>query len=119
MNLRVKVSNADIDELLGRYIDKRLRVALGRFGDRVGEVFVKLNGSYQCRITTELLPFGKFAVDESGSDLFSTIDTAIGRVGRRFRRELERVGEVRNVRESVRMPLMRHKHAPARRQYFG
>jgi hypothetical protein len=119
MNLRVQVSNADIDELLGRYIDKRLRVELGRFGDRVGTVFVKLNGSYQCRITTELLPFGKFAIDESGPELFSTIDSAIGRVGRRFRRELHRLREVRNGRDSVRMPLMRHKHASGRRQYFG
>src|SRR4051794_7898211 len=119
MNLRVQVSNAGIDELLGGYIEKRLRFALGHFRDRVGDVLVKVNGNRECRITTELLPFGKFVIDESGPELFSTIDRAIARLGRRFGRELDRVRQARKVRDSVRLMLMHQKHASGRRQYFG
>ncbi len=56
----------------------------------------------QCRISTEVLPFGRVAVEESDSDLFAAVDRATGRIGRLLARELERARHARVGRESAR-----------------
>lgn len=115
MNVRLRVNNTDVQELLRGYTDRRLRFALGRFGDRVGSVSVAVHGiegksgDSRCRIITEMIPVGRFSVDERGPDLFAAIDRATGRVGRRFRRELDRMRDAGRNRDSIRLdPLMRH-----------
>jgi hypothetical protein len=89
------------------YLERRLRFGLGRFGARVGQVTVRLGSDApaerQCRISGEVLPFGRVAVEERGFDLFATIDRATGRIGRLFGRELERVRDARVGREPVRL----------------
>ncbi len=73
----------------------------------MGQVTVRIGGDgpgeRQCRIRTEVLPFGRVAVEEKDPDLFAAIDRATGRIGRLFGRELERVRDARVGRESVRL----------------
>lgn len=108
MNIELRISNAGITQLLRRYVARRLHFALGRFGDRVGQVSVKLHGDVgrgidsKCRMTAEVRPFGAVSVDERDPDLFAAIDRAAGRLGRRFSRELGRVQDLRSGRQSIR-----------------
>ena len=107
--MRVATHIADTDHLaeaLKSYVERRLHFALARFGVRVGQVTVRIgtNGPAEnrCCISTEVLPFGRVAVEESDSDLFAAIDRATGRIGRLFGRELDRGREARMGRQSVR-----------------
>lgn len=106
MHIVTHITDADTSEALRCYVERRLHFALARFGARVGQVSVRIladgPGSSQCRITTEVLPFGRVAVEESDPDLFAAVDRATGRIGRVFGRELERCRQARVGRESVR-----------------
>ena len=107
MQISMHTSNADLGDAVRSYVERRLRFALARFGNRVGEITVKLGAAgrseSRCRISAEVLPFGRVEVEERGSDLFAAIDRATGRMGRLFGRELDRVRQARFGRESVRM----------------
>ena len=109
MRINFRVSNADIPDLLKRYVDKRLRFALSRFGPSVGDISVTVHGiagragESKCHITMKVLPFGEITIQESGPDLFAAIDRATGRLGRRFGDELERIQQMRRGRESIRI----------------
>jgi putative sigma-54 modulation protein len=109
MNLNLRIKNAEMHELLRRHIERRLRFALGRFGDRVGQVSTTVHGAEgrsgesRFQIRVEILPFGSFAIEERGQDLFSAIDRAAGRIGHRIGRELDRERQTRMTRESIRM----------------
>jgi putative sigma-54 modulation protein len=98
-------NEADLGSAFKGYVERRLHFALGRFGDRVGAIAVRImedGRSAHCRISTELRPFGRVSVDEVDADMFAAIDRATGRIGRVFGRELERARDARVSRESVR-----------------
>lgn len=107
MSVAIRVSDADIGEAFRMYVERRLRFALGRYGNRVGQVTVKVTGDgpteKRCRISTQVLPFGRVDVEESDPDLFAALDRATGRIGRLFGRELERARDARTTRESIRV----------------
>ena len=107
MNVAMHINDADLAQAFRGYVERRLRFTLGRFGGRLGSVTVRIGGDgptdKRCRISTEVLPFGRVAVEERDSDLFAAIDRATGRIGRMFGRELERVRDARVSRESVRL----------------
>lgn len=107
MHVAMHLNNADLAEAFNAYVERRLRFALGRFGRRVGQVTVRLGADgpteNRCRISADVLPFGRVAVEETDPDLFTAIDRATGRIGRLFGRELERVRDARVGRESVRI----------------
>ncbi len=106
MHVAMHVNDVDLAEAFKSYVEYRLRFALGRFGGRVGQISVRISGhgpaESRCRISTEVLHFGRVAVEESDPDLFAAIDRATGRIGRLFGRELERARDARVGRESVR-----------------
>jgi len=105
MQIAVRINNADIEEAVRTYVERRLRFALARYGGRVGQVSVQVtiekHGEKRCRISVEVLPFGRLAVEEKHRDLFAAIDRATGRVGWLFGRERQRNRRVRG-RESIR-----------------
>jgi putative sigma-54 modulation protein len=108
MNLELRISNAGIAELLRRYIERRLQFALGRFGERVSNVSVRLNASgraseSKCRITAQLRPVGTIAVEVRDPDLFTAMDRAAGRLSRRVAREVDRLSDLRTARETIRL----------------
>ena len=105
MHVAMHTNDVDLAEAFTSYVERRLRFGLGRA--RVGQVTVRIGaagpGHRQCRISTEVLPFGRVEVEERDPDLFAAIDRATGRIGRLFGRELERVRDARIGRESVRL----------------
>ena len=106
MQIGFRIQDIDAMEALKSYVERRLRFAMGRFGNRVGQVTVRLSrngGENECRISAELQPFGRVAVGESDPDLFTAIDRAAGRLGRLFGRELHRMRDARMGHESIRM----------------
>ena len=108
MNIELRIGNAGVADALRRYVERRLHFALGRFGDRVGGVSVRLYGSgntpnCKCRMSAELQPFGNVVVEERDPDLFTAIDRAAGRLGRRVARELDRIRDIKTGRESIRL----------------
>jgi putative sigma-54 modulation protein len=109
MNLRLRVTHAEAQELLRRYIERKLRFAFGRLNDRVEAIAVSLSGvadrsgDSRCRITTELRPTGSLSVEEHGPDVFGTIDRAASRVGRQLARRVDRLRTTRMGRESIRL----------------
>ena len=107
MQVELRTVNTDTAEVLRGYVERRLRFALGRFGELVEPVSVTVSrnarGEAICRISTHIVPFGRVGVRETDRDLFVAIDRAAGRVGRLFGRELQRAREVRIGRESIRL----------------
>ena len=107
MHVELRTVNTDMADVLKGYIERRLRFALSRFGARVGHVLVTISrepgGESTCRISTEIIPFGRVGVKESDPDLFSAVDRAAGRVGRLFGRKLQRARQALARRESIRM----------------
>jgi len=107
MRMAIHIDDANLAEAFRAYTERQLRFALGCFDGRVGQVTVRITGNEQaetrCRVSTEVLPFGRVAVEETDSDLFAAIDRATGRIGRLFGRELERGRSARAGRESIRM----------------
>ena len=107
MHVSMHMSDVDVAEAFTSYVERRLRFGLGRFGERVGQVTVRMSAdgptARQCRISAEVLPFGRVAVEETDPDLFAAIDRATGRIGRLFGRELERIRDARGGRQSVRI----------------
>jgi ribosome-associated translation inhibitor RaiA len=107
MQLELRIGDVDWNEILRNYVERRLKFALGRFGGRVGRVVVRAGarapGENHCRISAEILPFGRVVVQETDHDLFAAIDRATGRIGRKFGRELMRVREANTGRESIRL----------------
>jgi putative sigma-54 modulation protein len=98
-------NDADITAAFKSYVERRLHFALGRYGDRVGTIAVRIvadGPSARCRVSADIRPFGRVSVDESDVDMFTAIDRATGRIGRVFGRELERARDARVGRESVR-----------------
>ena len=106
MQVSLRTNNADLSEALRVYVERRLRFTLARFGPRVGQVTVRVEADGPnetiCRISTEILPFGRVAVEERDPDLFAAIDRGTGRVGRLFARELARARDWRASRDSIR-----------------
>lgn len=100
--------SAAVPTLLEQYIQRRLNFALSRFGDRVEDLSVRLcddsnPGESRCRIVATLTPFGRVEIEERNSDLFTAIDRAAGRLGRRVSRELDRIRDLRTSRQSIRL----------------
>jgi ribosomal subunit interface protein len=107
MQVELRTVKADIAEVLRRYLERRLRFALGRFGERVGPVSVTVSrddrGDATCRIRTQIVPFGRIEARDNDPDLFVAIDRVSGKVGRLFARQLQRAREARAGRESIRL----------------
>jgi ribosomal subunit interface protein len=107
MQISVHNKEADLDEALRSYVERRLRFSLARFGNRVGLVTARTGANSpnqtRCRISAEILPFGRVTAEEHGPDLFAAIDRATGAIGRRVARELGRLRDSRLSRESVRL----------------
>jgi putative sigma-54 modulation protein len=99
-------NDADLTGAFRSYMERRLQFALGRYGERVGEIAVRVTmeggGRSRCRISADLRPLGRVVVEETDSDLFLAIDRTMGKIGRVFGRELERSRDARTGRESVR-----------------
>ena len=98
MQVDIRARKVEVDDVLRAHIDRRLRFALGRFGERIAKVTVRLedaNGARggvdkQCQIDIALRPSGNVIVEDIDADLRTVIDRAADRAGRAVDRDLQR-----------------------------
>ena len=98
MQVDIRARNIDIDVAFRAHVDRRLRFALGRFGERVSKVtvrFLDANGTRggidkQCHMDVALRPSGNVLIEDVDSDLRVVMDRAADRAGRAVARDLQR-----------------------------
>lgn len=107
MQIRTYVSHSDVSDAFRTHIERRLRFALGRFGDRVGVIAVRFKSKgpagHRCHMSAQLSGFGRVIINESDFDLFVAIDRAAGKLGEQFGRTLERMRDAKVSRQSIRL----------------
>jgi ribosomal subunit interface protein len=111
MKLEIRVRHTGLPEALRSYVERRLRFSPGRFGGRVGRVTARifdLNGPRGgndkcCRLSAGVVPTGGLVVEATDADLYAAINRATERLGRSFRRHLERRRTAMTGHESVRV----------------
>jgi putative sigma-54 modulation protein len=97
--LRLSVQNAGgaVEAKLRAHIERRLSFALSSFGERIGQVVVRLSHPKpaqgdpleQCEIEVRLRP-RDLTVADTGADLFVAVENAAERLGRSVARAIER-----------------------------
>ena len=98
MNVKIEARNAEISRRSEEWIERRLRFALGRFGDRVRLAVVRLadlNGprggeDQHCRIEVSLVPSGSIMAEATDAEIELAVSRAAERVTRRIRDALDR-----------------------------
>ena len=98
MQVEIRSRKIEVDEALRAHVDRRLRFALGRFGERIVKVTVRFedaNGprggvDKQCRIDVALRPSGSVLVEDIDVDLHAVVDRAADRAARAVDRDLQR-----------------------------
>ncbi len=98
MRIGVRGRHVELTKGLLEHVERRLRFALSRFGQRIRLAAVQLadlNGprggvDKQCKVTVTLSPSGKVMVEATDADLHTSIDLAADRAERSVTRELER-----------------------------
>jgi len=96
MKIQIRSRDVAVPAVLRAHVERRLAFALGRFGERIGCVTVRLSdaggqpsGAAQCcRIEVGLGPRSERAED-TDADRFAAVDHAIDRVSRSVARALE------------------------------
>jgi putative sigma-54 modulation protein len=105
MKFGIRGRHIDLTELLLAHVERRLRFALSRFGQKIRQAAVQLtdlNGprggfDKQCKVTVTLSPSGKVIVMAIDADLHTAIDRAADRLERSVTRKLERAAGHRSA----------------------
>jgi len=98
MKIQIREREVDVTASLRAQVDRRLHFALGRFGARIGHVNVRFwdtggqrgGGRKACEIDVVLSRSGSVHVEDTGSDLFTALDSAAGRVSRAVAHAVDR-----------------------------
>jgi len=96
VKVEIREQNVQVTEVLRAHVERRLGLALGRFGDRIGRVTVRFSGpngqtgdpATRCQIDVRLRPQNVRAGD-TDANLFLAVDHASDRVSRSVARILE------------------------------
>ena len=96
MRIQVRARNVELSESLREHLGRRLGLALGRFGERIGKVNVRFTNAdarvggtdKRCRIDVSLRP-RSVTVEDTDADLFIAVDRATDRVSRSVARTFE------------------------------
>jgi putative sigma-54 modulation protein len=97
--IKIHIRNHDVDitDVLRIHVERRLGLALARFGDRIGRVMVRFShadgdgngGHKRCRIEVGLRP-QRVDAEDTDADLFAAVNHATDRASRSIARALER-----------------------------
>lgn len=98
MRLGIRGQLIAIDSSLRQHAERRLRLALSRFASPIRPVSVRtldMRGTRDgvdnsCRITVNVLPKGRVAIQETQHDWYLAIDRAPKRASRAIARDLSR-----------------------------
>jgi ribosomal subunit interface protein len=109
MHIELKLREVNPEELLMRYVERRLNFSLSRFGDRVGKVTTRIRVSdsstpeeITCRVSADLHPFGVILAEATDADVYTAIDRCVARLARRCESKCARPRSTRSSRTSVR-----------------
>ena len=97
IKIQIRKTVVDMTDALRTHLERRLGLALSRFADRIGTVFVRLShaagdgrGSHKrCQIEVGLRP-QRVKVEDTDADLFAAVNHAADRVSRTVAHALER-----------------------------
>jgi len=95
MKVHVWGHDVEITAVLRAYVERRLGLALGRFGERIGQVTVRISSTdvdRSCRIDVSLRP-RKLRIEGADADALRAVDYAAERVSSSLTRALERERE--------------------------
>lgn len=111
MHTELKLHGVSPEQFFRSYVERRLRFAVSRFGDRIGTVTTRISTPTQgpandvlCQISADFRPFGTITAEASDPDVFSAIDRCIGKFTRRCESKSARSRSRRPNRFSIRMP---------------
>lgn len=117
MHVELKTNAVEVIEGLRNRIDRRLRFALGKFGDRIGRVVVFLSDSNgprggidkSVRVLTRIDGVGLVVAMVVDSDWAVAVDRAAHRIGQNVSRALirQRQRKAAGIRSSDAAPLSR------------
>ena len=100
MDLQVRICPTDLAAALRSHIERRLRLRLGRWADRLGRVSVRINdvatreggAAMACGISVQVPLSGRTIRRETvDADLYAAIEYATERIGGSVERELEQL----------------------------
>jgi len=105
MVVDIRARNIEVGEALRVHVDRCLRFALSRFGDRVAKVTVRfddVNGARggvdkQCQLDVALRPSGNVLIEDIDADIRAVVDRAASRAGRAVERDLQRRRDLRRL----------------------
>lgn len=110
MDCDVHIHQMDLAGALRTYVQRRLRLKLGRHGWHVRTLKFRLteqesstgNGTKLCFLVAKLMPAGEVIITETNTDLFAAVSRAIERLKAALGRKVERQRSQGRRRESVR-----------------
>jgi ribosomal subunit interface protein len=102
MRLQIQGNDQALAQAMRSYIERRLRLTLGRYVGELAQVTVRVADAAArgrpgggCRVRAELVPSGRLVEHEVDDPcLFLAVDAAVERTGRSVRRAVDQ-GEVR------------------------
>ena len=97
MKIHLRERNVQVTDVLRSHVQRRVGLALGRFGERIGRVIVRFSDAdglrsrvdKRCQIEVGLRP-RSVRVEDMDANLFTAVDHASDRVSRSVARALER-----------------------------
>lgn len=106
MRLELRASESTLAQAMRSYIERRLRLSLGRYVDRLARLTIQVRESagpdggtdHSCRITAELVPSGTIRQETVNPCVFVAMDGAVERISRSVRRQLHRRDGEQSVR---------------------
>jgi ribosomal subunit interface protein len=111
MHTEVKLHHLNPERLLSEYVERRLSFTLGRFGNRIGRVTVRITSTpvgasdeFLCRMAADLHAFGTISAEATDPDVYSAIDRCAGRLARQCESKCARPRSARASRMSIRVP---------------
>ncbi len=100
MKIQIRGRNVELTKVLRTQVERRLGFALGRFGERIGQVLLQFSDTNdhrggvdkRCQIDVGLRP-RSVRVEHTDADLIVALDHAADRASRSVARALERERE--------------------------
>ena len=119
IKIHIRSHDVEVTDVLRIHVERRLGLALARFGDRIGRVIVRFShadgdgnvGHKRCQIEVGLRPH-RVQAEDIHADSFSAVNHATDRVARAVARALEREAALGpGVQRAVATPKIR-RHPP-------
>ena len=112
MKFELHTQGLEVTEKLRAHVERRLRFAFTRFGDKVRRIHVRIadlngpKGGYdiECKVRAELGASGDLVIRDVDRDPFSAVARVTDRIGHAVSRRIDRLNARRRGRGSRSMP---------------